>query len=324
MNHSEKPLVFTVAQNGHGSRIDQWLAVQLPHFSRSHWSEQIKESHILLNNTPCLPKTKIKVGDIISIHPSSVTPTTQVTNQPQEMMLDVIYEDEQILVINKPAGLVVHPGAGNMENTLLNGLLAYHQEGANLPRAGIVHRLDKDTSGIMVVAKTVTSYNNLVRQLQERTIKREYLALVYGHVISGGKIETEFGRHPKNRLKMAVLTSGKEAITYYTVLKHYDFFTFLNVKLETGRTHQIRVHMSHIGHPLVGDPLYGQRLKLPPKHSELLKSQLRTFKRQALHAHRLTLKHPINNKLLTWTAPMPDDLTSLIEEIEATIDNNQT
>ncbi len=323
VSQPENDIIFSVDQSEHGSRIDQWVASQQPQFSRSYWSEQIKKGNVLLNHSTCLPKIKLKVGDIITIKPASFALCPQTTSQPQMMSLNVIYEDEHILVINKPAGLVVHPGAGNIENTLLNGLLAYHKEAENLPRAGIVHRLDKDTSGIMVVAKSLAAYHKLVQQLQERTIKREYIALVYGHLISGGHIVTEFGRHPKNRLKMAVVSSGKEAITHYAISKQYQYFTLLNVQLETGRTHQIRVHMAHLGHPLIGDPLYGQRLKLPPKHTEELKNYLRAFKRQALHAYRLTLLHPIDNQSLTWVAPIPDDLDSLIKAIEAYGDNSK-
>lgn len=313
---------MTVDQSGHGIRFDQWLTKIQPEFSRNHWIEQIRLGHVLLNNAPCLPKTKLKLNDQVQLLPECFLPTTQITNQPQPIDLDIIYEDAHILVINKPAGLVVHPGAGNVDNTLLNGLLNYHRESEHIPRCGIVHRLDKDTTGVMVVAKSVQAYHHLVSQLQKRLIKREYYALVYGHIISGGHIETQFGRHPKNRLKMSVVNSGKEAITDYSIVKQYHYFTLLNVQLETGRTHQIRVHMAHMGHPIVGDTLYGQRLKLPPNHTEGLKHCLQTFKRQALHAHRLSLIHPVTKAPLTLSAPIPEDLKLLTEAIEAYIDNH--
>lgn len=324
MNQPDETMVLIVDQSGHGSRIDQWVANKQPQYSRNFWAEKIKQGLVLLNNAPCLPKTKLKIEDQVILQKECFIGSAQIENKPQDITLDVIFEDSHLLVINKPAGLVVHPGAGNIENTLLNGLLAYHKEAVTLPRAGIVHRLDKDTTGIMVVAKSLEAYNSLIQQLQQRIVKREYYALVYGHIISGGDIETHFGRHPKNRLKMAVLLAGKEAITHYSVAKQFQHFTLLSVQLETGRTHQIRVHMSHIGHPIVGDTLYGQRIKLPPKHTDLVKARLQTFKRQALHAFRLSLIHPISQQPLTWTAPMPDDLNKLIAAIEANIDNNHT
>ncbi|WP_367605659.1 RluA family pseudouridine synthase [Legionella sp. W05-934-2] len=324
MNQPDKSVSLTVDEQGHGCRIDQWIVNNQPQFSRNYWADQIKSGNVLLNDQTCLPKSKLKIDDSVFIKESCFTPKIQLDNIPQSIQLDIIYEDDQILVINKPAGLVIHPGAGNSEFTLLNGLLAYYKESANLPRAGIVHRLDKNTTGIMVIAKTLESYNSLVQQLQQRIIKREYKALVYGHIISGGCIETFYGRHPKNRLKMAVLVSGKEAITHYTVDKQFQHFTLLNVQLETGRTHQIRVHMAHIGHPIIGDTLYGYRLKLPPKHSDLVKNHLQAFKRQALHAFRLTLEHPSSKQTLTWMAPIPDDLKSLICAIEANYNDNYT
>ena len=324
MNQPDKDILFIVDDSGHGSRIDQWVASLRPEYSRNFWIENIRSGRVLLNGEPCLPKSKLKVSDTIEIQSGCFVSINQLDNQPQDMDLDILYEDDHLLVINKPAGLVVHPGAGNSDSTLLNGLLNHHKEAENLPRAGIVHRLDKDTTGLLVIAKSLIAYTDLVKQLQNRTMKREYKALVYGHIISGDCIETCFGRHPRNRLKMAVVPTGKEAITEYSVNKQFHTFTLLDVQLKTGRTHQIRVHMAHIGHPIVGDALYGKGVKIPANPDDNLKSQLQGFKRQALHAFRLSLTHPTTGEHLTWTAPMPDDLTRLIDSIEANFDNHQS
>ena len=232
---------------------------------------------------------------------------------PEDIPLTIVYEDLSLIIINKPAGLVVHPGAGNKNHTLVNALLHHAPQLHDLPRAGIIHRLDKDTTGILVVAKTLPAYTSLARQMQAREIKRHYLGLVQGHLISGGTIDTLFGRHPHNRLKMAVDVGNRQAITHYRVHKHYhEYFTLLNITLETGRTHQIRVHMQHINHPIFGDPLYGKRPKIPTDMPLEIQEKLLSFKRQALHAATLTLTHPEHHESLTFTAELPDDLQTVL------------
>jgi 23S rRNA pseudouridine1911/1915/1917 synthase len=229
------------------------------------------------------------------------------------MDLDIMYEDDALLVINKSAGCVVHPGAGNPTGTLMNGLLWHNETLATLPRAGIVHRLDKDTTGLMVVAKSLTAHHSLVSQLQERTVSREYLALVNGTLVAGGTLDQPIGRHPIDRKKMAVTESGREAITHYRVEERFPDHTLLAVRLETGRTHQIRVHMAHIRHPLFGDPVYGQRTRFPARCTEAGQACIAAFHRQALHAFRLSLIHPDTQETVSWEAPLPADMRHLLD-----------
>lgn len=237
--------------------------------------------------------------------------------QAESIDLDIVYEDEHILVVNKPAGLVVHPAAGNYTGTLVNALLHYLPQMAELPRAGIVHRLDKDTTGLMVVAKTLAAHNRLVRQLQARSVSREYEAVAIGQFTGPGKVDAPIGRHPKQRKKMAVVPhGGKPAVTHFRVLRRFDWHAHLRLKLETGRTHQIRVHMAHIHHPLVGDPLYGGRFKKPAGIDPHLAEVLRQFPRQALHAAELGLEHPASGEYMRWTAPLPADMQMLLTELE--------
>jgi 23S rRNA pseudouridine1911/1915/1917 synthase len=233
--------------------------------------------------------------------------------QPQPIPLDVRFEDPHLLVLNKPPGLVVHPAAGNPEGTLQNALLYHYPQLASLPRAGIVHRLDKDTSGLMVVARSLSAHKSLVEQLQARSVRREYLALVQSSVTAGGTIEAPIGRHPRDRLRMAVVPSGKPAVTHYRILERFPAYTLLEVSLETGRTHQIRVHMAYIRCPLVGDPLYAGRQKLPRGVSPRLREAVSSFRRQALHAARLELTHPASGERLSWQAEMPDDFSRLLD-----------
>jgi len=238
-----------------------------------------------------------------------------IANAPQDIPLNIIHEDEALLVINKPAGLVVHPAPGNPDRTLVNALLHYCPALAELPRAGIIHRIDKDTTGLMVVAKTLTAHTQLVQQLQAREIKREYLALVKGEMISGSSIDQPIGRHPSQRTKMAVVGKGKPAITHYRIKQRFGHYTLLHVQLETGRTHQIRVHLAYIHHPIVGDPTYGGRLQFPKDISEDLQQTLTHFKRQALHAWRLTLDHPVSKQQLSFQAEPPADFVKLIDQL---------
>jgi len=242
-------------------------------------------------------------------------PEVQVTWEAEPITLDIVYEDEHLLVINKPAGLVVHPAAGHADGTLVNALLNYAPEVENLPRAGIVHRLDKDTSGIMVVARSLIAHTSLVNQLQERTMGREYEAVVVGSLTGGATVDAPIGRHPQDRKRMAVVSSGKPAVTHYRLIERFAAHTHVRCKLESGRTHQIRVHMTHVRHPLVGDPVYGGRLRLPKGTTEELRDVLAAFHRQALHARQLTLEHPETGEILSWEVPLPEDMVHLIETL---------
>lgn len=309
---------FIIPREYHNQRIDSVLAQLLPEYSRSQISTWIKNGAVTMNKRLCKPKDKISGGDLIDIK-VDFTPSIDADfklSQPEDIPLDVIFEDEEVLVINKPAGLVVHPGAGNREHTLVNALLHHHESLQHLPRAGIVHRLDKETTGLLIIAKTLTAHTSLVRQMQARDIERHYITLVQGYVISGGLIDTGFGRHSRNRLKMTVMEQGRQAITQYAVHKQYKDFTLLDVHLMTGRTHQIRVHMAHINHPVVGDPLYGGRMRLPAKAEDRLRVMLQQFRRQALHARTITFYHPTTEELVTCEAPIPNDFQSLINALD--------
>jgi len=291
------------------------IAELCPDFSRSQLQKWIKSGHILLNGKVSNVRNKVTGDDVIIINPVL---ETKINDLPESIDLDIIYEDEHLLVLNKHAGLVVHPGAGNQNGTLVNGLLAHNKEQKNLPRAGIVHRLDKDTTGLMMVAKTLESHNALVNQLQEREVKREYLALVSQEVIAGDTIEANIGRHPRDRKKMTVHTTGggKTAITHYRVEKRLLNHSLLRVNLETGRTHQIRVHLSWKHMPIVGDRVYGGRTKVPANIDDALRLQIQRFNRQALHATRLTITHPHTNELISWEVGVPNDMQSLIDSLD--------
>lgn len=315
IEHIKKQL--TIPREYHNHRIDQVLASLLPEYSRSQISNWIKRETITINHKPCKPKDKVSDGDLIEIE-VNFTPMDNNFNHcaPEEISLNIVFEDSELLVLNKPAHMVVHPGAGNKEHTLVNALLHHAPSLQHLPRAGIIHRLDKDTTGLLVVAKTLQAHTSLIRQMQAREIQRYYITLVQGHVISGGIIDTSFGRHPKNRLKMAVLQQGKQAITQYTIKKQYQDYTLLDVSLMTGRTHQIRVHLAHINHPIIGDPLYGGCTKIPVHATNELRTLLQQFKRQALHACTLSFHHPQTGKKLTCTAPIPDDFSFLLNTLD--------
>ncbi|STX38240.1 uracil hydrolyase [Legionella feeleii] len=307
---------LTIPREYHGQRLDVVLAQLFPTYSRSQLSTWLKEGAITLNQRQCKPKDKVFGGEQINLSIAFETQTDSNLYQPEAIPLDIIYEDEQLLVINKPARLVVHPGAGNREHTLVNALLYHAPALQHLSRAGIVHRLDKDTTGLLVVAKTLTAHTHLVRQMQAREIQRRYITLVQGHLISGGEIATFYGRHPRNRLKMAVCAQGREAITLYSIRKHYQDFTLLDVQLMTGRTHQIRVHMAHLNHPVVGDQLYGGRMRFPAQASTELRQLLCQFQRQALHASMLSFFHPESEEQLTFEAPLPDDFQTLLNFLD--------
>ncbi|GLR63977.1 23S rRNA pseudouridine(1911/1915/1917) synthase RluD [Marinospirillum insulare] len=297
-----------------GKRIDQVAAELFPDFSRAKLQEWLKDGSLLWNGEVGRPKNKVRVGDTLTLEAEQ---QEQLTDLPQDLELDVVYEDEHLLLVNKPAGLVVHPAAGHADGTLLNALLFHCPSLKELPRAGIVHRIDKDTSGLLVVAKTLKAQNSLVEQLQSHNMGREYDAIALGVMTSGGTVDTQIGRHPKDRKRQAVVVSGgKDSVTHYRVVQRYRAHTHVRCNLETGRTHQIRVHMAHIRHPLVGDPVYGGRLKLPAGANEELKLMLRSFPRQALHARSLKLMHPETGKEMSWTLPLPEDIELLLTLLE--------
>ena len=316
---------FIVPEHLAGERVDRVLAVLLPAFSRAQLTTWLKDGFVTINQEILKPKIKLKGGECIILNRPEEAPLPATEQlKPENIPLDIAYEDDALLVINKPAGLVVHPGAGNPTGTLVNALL-YHDSTLNqLPRAGIVHRLDKDTTGLLIVGKTLEAYTALVRQMQAREIDRHYVALVQGHIVGGSTLTTGYGRHPRHRLKMAVCTGGKEAITSYSVKKHYPIAdaTLLNLKLMTGRTHQIRVHMAHIHHAILGDTLYSGRPKHPKNLNDHARELFLNFKRQALHAETLSFNHPIHHEPLTFTAPLPDDFQDLLNALDNTKDEN--
>lgn len=293
-----------------GKRFDQILPLLFPDYSRSRLTSWIKEGAVLVDGKKLKPREKLYGGEVITI---DVVIEDLENHEAEDIDIEVVYEDDHILVLNKPAGLVVHPAVGNRTGTLLNALLFHYPNIAQVPRAGIVHRLDMDTTGLMVVAKTIQAQTDLVAQLQDRSMGREYEAITFGVMTGGGCVEEPIGRHATNRLKMAVVAMGKEAVTHYRLLEKFRAHSHIRLKLETGRTHQIRVHMSHINYPLVGDQTYGGRPRLPKGIEEETVAKLRNFKRQALHAKRLELWHPATGELMSWEIDLPDDFKELLE-----------
>ncbi len=304
----------TVPDNASGRRFDAVLAELFPEFSRSRLAEWIKSGDARLDGQAVRPRDPVHGGQIASLE---VVLETQTHAVAEDIPLDVLYEDADVFVLNKPAGLVVHPGAGNPTGTLVNALLHRDPSLETLPRAGIVHRLDKDTSGVMVVARNLQAHTALVAQLSSREVHRQYLAIVVGAMVSGGTADMPIDRHPRDRLKMGVREDGREAVTHYRLRERFRAHTALECRLETGRTHQIRVHMAHIKYPIVGDPLYGGPLKLPKGASEELIAALRGFKRQALHAETLEFKHPRTGEPVRESAPVPADMLELMAALRA-------
>lgn len=298
-----------------GARLDQALAQLFPDYSRSRLKIWIESDRVTVNGI-VVNKAREKVfgGELIEIQAET---EEEISFEPQNIPLNIVYEDEDILVINKPKDLVVHPGAGNPDGTVLNALLYHYPQIVEVPRAGIVHRLDKDTTGLMVVAKTLPAQTHLVNALQKRQITREYEAVASGIMTQGGKVDEPMARHPTKRTAMAVHPMGKPAVTHYRIMERFRNYTRLRLRLETGRTHQIRVHMAHIAHPLLGDQLYGGRPRPPKGASAEFLDVLRNFKRQALHATMLRLNHPISGELMEWHAPLPDDFVELIDALKA-------
>ena len=297
-----------------GQRLDSCISEMLPHLSRSKIALYIKTGDALINGHKFKPKDRANGNEIINF---SIKPNQNTQWFAENIPLNIVYEDEDILVINKPFGLVTHPGAGNWDGTLANALLYYNADLSKLDRAGIVHRLDKNTSGLMVVAKNLQSQKHLVDQLQSHSVEREYSAIIYGHMISGGTVNEPIGRDPRERVKQSVRINGKSAITHYRIIERFANHTHVKAILETGRTHQIRVHLSHIGYPLIGDPLYGGRVRFPKKSGNEIKQVLNAFQRQALHSKKLTLKHPTTGNSMTWKIELPDDMIGLLDALSS-------
>ncbi len=307
-----EPITATIPAELAGKRLDQALAALFPDYSRSRLKQWILAGQVLVDGNTRRPRDAVAEGEVLRVSPIL---KQEVSHHPEPIPLEILHEDEHILVLNKQAGQVVHPAAGHHCGTLLNALLHHAPVLENIPRAGIVHRLDKDTSGLMVVAKSLTAQKYLVEQMQARDITREYLAVTVAVMTAGGTVDAPIGRHPRQRKQMAVTEKGKHAISHYRVIERFAAHSLIRVKLETGRTHQIRVHMAHINYPLLGDPVYGGRLRIPPGSSEDFANILRGFRRQALHATRLLLRHPGSNEEISWEVSVPEDMAHLLEAL---------
>ena len=297
-----------------GQRIDQVAALIWNDYSREKLKQWLKDGHLLVDGNTVKPKYKCEGTELLTLN---VELEAQTTSQPENIPLNIVYEDDDIIIINKPVGMVVHPGAGNSSGTLVNALLYHYPKSSELARAGLVHRIDKDTSGLLVVAKNLEAQFSLSKQLAKKTVYRVYDLVVYGTIIAGGTIDEPIKRHPVDRVKMTVLPGGKDAVTHYNIKERFQHFTRVQARLETGRTHQIRVHFSYIGHGLVGDQVYMPRVRVPAGASEELNDELRGFKRQALHAVQLGLKHPRTGEEMMFDAPWPDDFTALVNILRA-------
>ncbi len=306
-------LNFIVTQDLKGKRLDQVLAILCPQHSRSRLQAWIRLGFILVNNKTPRQRDILDGGENIKIIAESASPESAPI--PESLPLNIIYNDDDIVVVDKPDGLVVHPGAGNQKHTLLNALLYHVPNLEMVPRAGIVQRLDKDTSGLMVIARTPTSHTQLVRQLQKREIKREYQAIISGVPTTGGTVTAPIGRHPLKRKRMAVVETGKSATTHFQIIQKFQAHTHVRVQLESGRTHQIRVHMAYKKHPIVGDPVYGGRQRLPKNSTESLRTSLQSFPRQALHASKLEFMHPIKQSPMIFESILPDDIKGLLKSL---------
>tara|TARA_Y100001949_G_C15979736_1_gene327836 strand:- start:1273 stop:2217 length:945 start_codon:yes stop_codon:yes gene_type:complete len=306
-------LEIVIPEKFKGKRLDLALSKLFPEHSRSRIQSWIKAGKVEVNNSKYKQRNVVNSGDIIKIN---TTLKSIDKHQAEHIGLDVIHEDKAIIILNKPAGLVVHPGAGNQKHTLVNALLHFDEKLDVLPRAGIIHRLDKDTTGIMIIARTIESYTYLVNELQKRNIKRNYKAVICGQLVAGGVIENKIGRHPVHRTKMAVTDKGKLATTHYRIIKKFQHYTYLDIQLGTGRTHQIRVHMNNEKHPIIGDPLYGKNTFIKKGIDASLREFIKNFKRQALHAYNLEFTHPISKKIISLKAELPDDMNNLIKILE--------
>ena len=313
MSESQSEIFITIADDVVPERADKLLAELLPEHTRGTIQNWIRQGLVRQHGQPIVQKKKLMPGDMLTI---TIPEAQSIDHQPEDIPLNRVYEDADLLVINKPAGLVVHPGAGNPGATLLNGLLFHLPDNASLPRAGIVHRLDKGTTGLMVVAKSESARQSLTDQLSVRQMKRRYLAVVEGILVSGLTVERPIGRHRHDRLKMAVTSSGKPATTHFRVKQKFRRHTLVQAELETGRTHQIRVHLGYIGHTIVGDRTYGNRNHVPPHASQALIDCIQLYDHQALHAYSLTLTHPKSGETMRWQADLPEDMENLLGLLE--------
>ncbi len=312
MNTFKKTIEFDDEQAD--MRLDAALAACLPEYSRAQIQQWIKSGQVEYDDKSKLrSRDKVRSGQIVNID-AQLEGNEQWL--PEPMDISVLYDDDDLIIVDKPVGLIVHPGAGAPSGTLINGLIAMYPELAHLPRCGLVHRIDKDTSGLLVIARSSLAHHSLTEQLQSRSMSREYQAIVKGTLIAGGTIDAPIGRHPKHRTKMAVHPTGRVAITHYRVLNRFQHYTHVSIKLESGRTHQIRVHFDSIHHPLIGDPAYGSNQKPPAPKTTELKGALKLFQRQALHAAELSLTHPRSNETMSWTSPLPQDMEDLLTALE--------
>jgi 23S rRNA pseudouridine1911/1915/1917 synthase len=312
---SDSAIVKQVTSQLAGMRLDAALAELFPDYSRSRVQQWIHDGQVRLDGVEVKPRTRLAGDEVLEV---TITYQPQVDEfSAQDIPLDIVYQDDDLIVVNKPAGLVVHPAAGHADGTLQNALLYFDRSLAEVPRAGIVHRLDKDTTGLLVVARNPGAHRRLVKLLQARRIKREYQALVHGVVTAGGCVDAAIGRHARDRKRMCVRDDGRPAVTHYRVLQRFRAHSHLLLELESGRTHQIRVHMQYIHHPLVGDPVYGGRDRIPAGAEPIFIEQLRAFPRQALHAWRLGLPHPRTGEDMHWEAPLPEDIRQLIAAMQA-------
>lgn len=312
MSSSHIKLSARVPAEAAGRRLDQALASLFPDYSRTRLKSWIDEGKVLVDGRPLRPRDRLVGGESVQVDAQL---EDEVAVVPQPMALEIVYEDATLIVVNKPVGLVVHPGAGNPDRTLQNALLAHDPGLSVLPRAGIVHRLDKDTSGLLVVARTLEAHSALVRMLEAREIHREYEAVCSGVMTAGGTVDAPIGRHPVDRVRMAIRADGRESVTHYRVLARFRAHTHVRVMLETGRTHQIRVHLAHAGYPIVGDATYGRRLAIPKGATPRLDAALRGFRRQALHAARLAFEHPMTGGSCEFSAPVPGDMRELLDAL---------
>ncbi|MDH3633473.1 MAG: 23S rRNA pseudouridine(1911/1915/1917) synthase RluD [Gammaproteobacteria bacterium] len=303
---------FQIGKQQAGNRLDNALHRLLPEYSRARIQSWIQQGFVSVNDELCKSRQKVVDGDLVDL---DVPEQIRISDRPQAVDFEILYQDEDIIVVNKPANLVVHPAAGHLDGTLVNGLLAHESRLGQLPRAGIVHRLDKDTTGVMVVARNLTAHSWLIEQLQQRLIKREYVAIAQGVVTAGRSIDASIGRHPQNRKKMSVQAGGKPAITHFQVARKFNHYSLIKIQLETGRTHQIRVHMAYINYPLLGDRVYGGRQRIPAGIHEALRPVIRDFSRQALHAERLSFEHPRSHEPVSFEAPLPGDFENLLESL---------
>lgn len=312
---SDSPVNTVIPEELAGQRLDAALAILFPDYSRNRLKQWILQGHVLIDGNQVKPREKLIGNEKLEI---TFEPVEQnIHCQAEPIDLNIVYEDEALIIVNKPAGFVVHPAAGHYSGTLQNALLHFDQRLEEVPRAGIVHRIDKDTTGLLVVARTVKAHHFLVRQLQKRKMHREYQAIVHGVMTGGGVIDQPIGRHPRERIRMAVRENGKPSVTHYRVAQRFREHTHVDVKLESGRTHQIRVHMQYIRHPIVGDPVYSGRQRVPAQASDEMIQALHQFKRQALHAWQLTLTHPVSKEEMFWQAPLPEDFSHLLAVMNA-------